>query len=56
MRLFAVGWVDITPAEAMEMGLEQAARLRWQMWRIELFGFGICFRVRPKHQLRDALR
>jgi len=54
MRLFAVGWVDLTPAEAMEMGLEQAARLRWQMWRIELLGFGICFMVRTKEAAHDA--
>lgn len=54
MRLFGVGWVDLTPAEAMEMGLEQAARLRWQMWRIELFGFGICLMVRTKERAHDA--
>jgi len=38
--------------EALDLDLEQAGRQTWQMWRIELFGFGIRLLLRPKPEGR----
>lgn len=40
------GFRDLDPAEALELGLEQVSRWRWQMLEVEWFGFGIGLYVR----------
>lgn len=49
MKLFEIGWRDITPQEAADLGLEQPGRWKWQLWGIGFLGFGVSFwaRARP---------
>jgi hypothetical protein len=44
-----IGWIDIPADEALELGLEQAGRCQWQIFRVEWLGCGFTFmaRVRP---------
>lgn len=38
-----IGWVELDPQEAADFGLEQPARWRWRMFRVEWMGFGMSF-------------
>lgn len=42
-----IGWREVGFEEACELGLEHAARWKWEVFCIELFGFGltICARA-----------
>lgn len=42
-----IGWIPITPEEAMDFGFESAAWYRWEVFGIRWGGFGLAIRARP---------
>lgn len=48
MGIIQFGWHDLARSEALELGLEHAARLDYEAFMIGLFGFGLTVAVRPK--------
>lgn len=46
-KWFRIGWIELSPEEAMDFGFEQAARVRWRVFIIELFGRGITIMAEP---------
>lgn len=42
-----IGWTAVPAEEAVELGLEQAGRWRWEIFRIEWLGLGIALMARP---------
>lgn len=45
-----IGWRDLAPDEALELGLEQVSRWRWQLFEIVWlnYGLGLCVRALPR--------
>jgi hypothetical protein len=42
--MFRIGWMDLSDDNARD--LELNLNYRWQLWRVELFGFGAGFKIR----------
>lgn len=43
-----IRWRDIDADEALQLGLEQAGRIVWQVREFTWFNFGIIYAARPK--------
>ena len=41
-------WIDLSPSDALELGLNQAARVQWQVFALEWAGFGVTIMARPR--------
>lgn len=47
-RLPRMGWRDLAPDEAADLGFEQVGRWTWQLFEIEWLGRGIAIWARAK--------
>lgn len=50
-----IGWREISREDALELGLEQAARYKWELLGIEWFGYGITFVARSAQPNRKEI-